>query len=47
MLIVTENGRERTRSEFVALLAAAGLELTDVVHGHPGLPTLLEARLKP
>jgi O-methyltransferase domain len=47
MLIVTENGRERTRSEFEALLAAAGLELTGAVRGSPGLPTLLEARLKP
>jgi hypothetical protein len=44
MLVSTDDGRERTRTEFTGLLAAAGLRLTGEVPGGPGLPTLLEAR---
>jgi hypothetical protein len=44
MLVSTDDGRERTRGEFAALLGAAGFRLTGEVVGGPGLPTILEAR---
>ena len=44
MLMSTDDGRERTRSEFAGLLGAAGFRLTGEVPGGPGLPTILEAR---
>jgi DNA-binding Lrp family transcriptional regulator len=46
MLIATDDGRERTHSEFDQLLAQAGLQLISATRGRPGLPTLLEARLR-
>lgn len=42
MLLVTDGGRERTESEFVDLLARAGLRLVKVLRDKPVLPTLLE-----
>jgi hypothetical protein len=43
MLVMTENGRQRSRAQFIELFQRAGLRLTGITPCAPGMPSVVEA----